>query len=307
MKLTFGELLSIGERILSGSGIYCATHETEALLCFATGLERHQLLLNRSRDVDNAQINYFLSLVRRRKSGEPLQYITGEQYFMGHRLAVDPSVLIPRPETETLAEKAISCIRTFIGESSDALNILDLCTGSGALAISIAKACPHVKITAADISKQALKIAKKNALDLGLANRIDFIESDLFANISRSPGAGEAFEASGGSYHLIVTNPPYIRSGDLADLQREIKNHEPLTALDGGADGLVFYRRIASEASEYLAEHGVLLTEIGYDQARDVIKILETAGFTDIELFRDLIGHDRIIKARSGRVYHSLA
>ena len=290
------QLLSIGEGMLNGAGIESAKHDAGALLCFATGFDRHQILLDRDSDVDERQSELYLGLVRRRGGGEPLQYITGEQYFMGHRFAVNPSVLIPRPETEMLAEKAIAYIKARIG-AGQAIRVLDLCTGSGVLAISIAKACPSVKVTASDISEQALLTAKKNALELGVQERVEFIKSDLFEAIGLGSTALPGRGAIKNKYGLIVTNPPYIRTGDLAGLQREIKDHEPLEALDGGADGLEYYRRIATDAQAHLDEKGMLMAEIGCDQAQAAACIFKIAGFAVIEIFQDLAGHDRILTA----------
>jgi release factor glutamine methyltransferase len=284
MGLTIKELIPIGERILKESGIENANHDAEALLGFEIGFDKQKIFMNWVYEVDDLRSERYFDLVNRRAGGEPLQYITGEQWFMGHRFSVDPSVLIIRPETELLAEKAIDYLQTH----ERAKDVLDLCTGSGALAISIAKACPRIRITASDISSQALAVAKKNARDLGVSSRLDFVTSDLFDGI-KSGAFGKKFD-------LIVTNPPYIRTSDLENLQKEIREHEPKIALDGGTDGLDFYRRIAKEAGPYLKPGACILTEIGYAQASDVSALFGEAGFSGIEVFPDLSGLDRIIK-----------
>ena len=253
--------------------------DDEALLCFLTGMDRKELFFNRDLQLSDEQTEEYKALLRRRAAGEPLQYITGEQYFMGHRFSVDPSVLIPRPETELLAEKAIR----YIGDH-DVCNVLDLCTGSGVLAISIALACPQVMVTASDVSAQALALAEKNAGTLGAQDRVEFVISDLFSEISNK-------------YDLIVTNPPYIKTEDLNSLQIEIKDHEPISALDGGRDGLDFYRRIAAEARSFMSPGACLMTEIGADQSEAVSLLFYESGFACIETFKDLNSLDRFISA----------
>ena len=283
MGLTIKELIPIGEKILKDAGVEEYKIDAESLISFQIGFDKQKLFMNWTYDVDDARCEAYFDLVNRRAAGEPLQYITNEQYFMGHRLYVDPAVLIPRPETEALAEKAIEHLRAH----PDVKAVLDLCTGSGALAISIAKACPHAKITAADVSEKALAVAMKNASALGAAGRIDFVLSDLFSGIKRG--------AFGKRFGLIVTNPPYIQTDGLTGLQREIRDHEPLMALDGGADGLDFYRRIAAEAPGCMRSGACIMAETGWGQAHDAAAIFEAAGFTGAGVFKDLAGRDRII------------
>jgi len=285
LGLTIKELVRIGGQLLKSGGVENADNDAEALLGFEVGFDKQKMFMNRTYEVDGARSEDYFGLVNRRAAGEPLQYITGEQYFMGHRFGVNPSVLIPRPESEALAEKAIA----FLNARAEAMAVLDLCTGSGALAVSVAKACPRARITATDISGQALAVAMRNARDLGASGRIDFVESDLFASIN--------IGAFGKEFDLIMTNPPYIRTGDLAGLQREIACHEPLAALDGGADGLDFYRRIAGGARAYMRDEGRILMEIGHDQARDVAAVFEAEGFKITEVAQDLAGLDRIVTA----------
>ena len=279
MGLTARSLFLIGESKLKDKGAGENGIDAEALLGFLTGMDRKELFFNRDLEMSDEQVSEFMALLSRRANGEPLQYITGEQYFMGHRFSVDPSVLIPRPETELLAEKATHYIN-----GHGVKTVLDLCTGSGVLAISIALACPGVRITASDVSAQALVMAQKNAEALLASDRVEFAESDLFSAIT-------------GKFGLIVTNPPYIRTEDLDGLQREIKDHEPLQALDGGQDGLDFYRRIAAEARSYLCPGACLMTEIGADQAEAVSSLFRESGFAGIEIFKDLNSFDRFLSA----------
>ena len=283
MKYTLKELISAGNELLRHAGVENAGYDAEALLRFETGHDRQQVFLNRDFPVDEALARRYYALVFRRSAGEPLQYITGEQYFMGHRFAVDPSVLIPRPETEILAEKAIDYVKTYTGAENGIPVVLDLCTGSGALAISIAKACPRTRVIASDISEDALDTARRNAFDLGADCNTEFILSDLFESIDME-------------FDLIVTNPPYVRTGELPGLQREIREHEPLSALDGGEDGLKYYRLIAAGTKDHLRKGGCLIAEIGMDQARSVSDIFRAAGFAQIEVFQDFAGRSRIIK-----------
>jgi len=282
LGLKIKELIPIGERILREAGVENYWVDAEALLCSETGFDRKKIFLDHDRELDDVQCEVFFGLINRRADGEPLQYITGEQYFMGHRLTVNPSVLIPRPETECLAEKAIE----YLLASGSAKTALDLCTGSGALAVSIAKACTGMVVTAADVSKAALVIAKVNAATLGVSGHIDFVQGDLFASLE------------GKEFDLIVTNPPYVKTADLKGLAREIAEHEPLSALDGGADGLDFYRRIAADARGFMAEDACLMAEIGSGQAEAAAAIFTGAGFSSVEISQDLSGLDRILTAK---------
>jgi release factor glutamine methyltransferase len=269
-------------------------HNKELLLCHVLGIDRAALFLRRSNEDElcGADRARYERLASRILDGEPLQYVTGESYFMGHRFAVNPAVLIPRPETEVLCDMAIREL-TALAEGSKEPRILDLCTGSGALAISIALAVPKAHLTASDISADALAVARMNAQALGAAARIHFIKSDLFADLQDENNAGAPRKC----YDMIVTNPPYIPTSDIADLQIEVCGHEPFLALDGGADGLDFYLRIATDAGAFLTDGGILLTEIGADQGAQVKATLEAAGFLEVSVFQDLAGRDRIARA----------
>ncbi len=216
-------------------------------------------------------------MLARRAAGEPLQYILGEQDFFGLRFRVDGRVLIPRPETEILCEKALDFLRTRPG-----MKALDLCAGSGALAVTLALRCPDAEVWACDISPDALEVAGENARRFGAAVR--FAQGDLFAPLS-----GERFD-------LIVSNPPYVARSDLDKLQPEVRR-EPVLALDGGPDGLDFYRRIAREAPPHLHEGGRILLEVGAGQAEAVASMLAARNFLPDEILRDLSGIPRVVCA----------
>jgi len=280
--LRIKDLIPIGERILQNAGVVDYKIDAEALLGFEIGFDKQKMFMNWTYEVSDERSEAWFDLINRRAAGEPLQYITGEQYFMGHRFIVSPSVLIPRPETELLAEKAIDFLN---GPKS----VLDLCTGSGVLAISIAKACPRARIAASDVSEEALVVAKKNAAALGVSGRIDFTRGDLFSGF-RGGSFGKKFD-------LIVTNPPYIKTGDFENLSREIRDHEPAMALDGGADGLDFYRRIAADARAYMRPGARVMAEIGADQGDDIAALFYETGFTNIKIIQDYSSLDRILIA----------
>jgi release factor glutamine methyltransferase len=286
MGISIKELIPVGERILQAGGVEEYKLDAESLLCFEIGFDKKKIFMNWTYEVDDAHVDGYLDKISRRAAGEPLQYITGEQYFMGRRFAVGPTVLIPRPETESLTEKAIQ----YLAGRRSANMALDLCTGSGAIAVSLALKFHSLKVTASDISKEALVTASRNARAHGVAPRIEFVRSNLFSSIKKGGLSGKKFD-------LIISNPPYIRSGDIGELQREIREHEPMAALDGGEDGLDFYRKIAAGAKAYMKKDGCLMLEIGADQGVDVRTILENAEFREAAIFPDLSGRDRIAMA----------
>ena len=237
-------------------------------------------------------ISDYDELIEARADHFPLQYILGETYFCGFKFEIDRSVLIPRQDTEVLVEKVIS-------DNPDKNKfILDLCTGSGCIAISLANLGNYKLIVGTDISDDAISIAAKNAENLVYSNELDdemnqriyFLQSDLFSNFNkiRDNLGIESFD-------IITANPPYIRSADLNKLQDEVKKYEPHIALDGDKDGLKYYREIAKDARDYLSDKGKVYLEIGYDQANDVKSIFEKAGYTHIETIKDLGDNDRVI------------
>lgn len=273
---TLRQALAEGARRLESARTPDARLDAAWLLEAVVHKPRLTLALDESA-LSEEQANRYALLLTRRAAGEPLQYILGEQGFFGLRFLVDERVLIPRPETEILCEKALDCLKAQPGGKA-----LDLCTGSGALAVTLALRCPKAEVWACDISPDALEVARKNARQLGASVR--FAQGDLFAPLNR-----ERFD-------LIVSNPPYIARPELGELQREVRR-EPLLALDGGTDGLDFYRRIALESPRRLREGGRILLEVGAGQARTVASMFVARGLYLDEIIRDLSGIPRVVSA----------
>ena len=238
-------------------------------------------LIHDDEEINDGLSNVFFEKIDRLKKHEPLQYIINKQEFMGFDFYVDENVLIPQPDTENLVEEVILLSETLRKNYKTELRILDLCTGSGAIAISISKLIKNCLVYASDISKEALKIADENS-SRNQANVL-FIESNLFEKISNLY-----------KFDIIVSNPPYIESDVIETLSEEVKK-EPILALDGGDDGLDFYRKIAKEAKGYLNTNGYLAFEIGYNQKEEVEKILLEVGYKNIYSRKDLGGNDRIV------------
>ena len=245
--------------------------EAEWIISLTTGIKRDQLDKDVMLSID--KVEKIEELISQRIKGRPLWYCVGDTDFYGYTIKVDERVLIPRPETEILCEQAISCV-------FDGAKVLDLCTGSGAIAITINKET-SAKVVAVDISSEAISLAQENANENQA--QVEFIQSDMFSNLE------------GRKFDLIISNPPYIRTSDIENLQDEVKNFEPILALDGGKDGLDFYRIIADNASKYLNENGVVLLECGYDQAKEIAKIFN--GY-EVEIIKDYSGIERIVKAK---------
>ena len=296
MSLPLKELIKIGQTQLKEAGVGDADRDARDLYCFLDKIDTVGLMMHWQDTLQDNACEAYFDLIQRRAAGEPMQYITGVQEFMGIPFKVTPQVLIPRQDTETMIEDAIEAIekgtlrgRPFI-KAAAIKEVLDLCTGSGAIGVSIAKMCPKIKVVCSDISPEALKIAEENAQTSGCKS-VKFQEGDLF-----SPFCGKLRTRK---FDLIITNPPYIQTDVIPTLQREVKDHEPMSALDGGKDGLDFYRRIAAEAPSHLNKNGVLMMEIGYDQRISVTELLQqTAKFSDIICLQDLAGKDRIIAAK---------
>jgi release factor glutamine methyltransferase len=251
------------------------------------------------------QVHSIEQVVVRRINREPLQYILGNVDFMGLKLHVGPGVLIPRPETELMAEYAIKKVG---GNGRSPLHILDLCTGSGCLALAFAKQFPDAQVYGTDISEIALEYARQNA-GLNNISNVSFVRGNFFEPFKNPPESpfskggliypplakrGEGRFSKSNFFDLIISNPPYIRTDDIKDLQPEIRDWEPLSALDGGADGLDCYRAIIPAAWNFLNENGMLVLELGIDCARSVKEMLKDAGYSGIELRKDLAGIERI-------------
>lgn len=263
--------------------------DAELLVLHAAGIDRLSAYIDNP-ETDRRLLSRINRLVRRRASGEPLQYITGHVDFLGLEIRVGKGVLIPRPETELLVEEAIKTVKSEMlpskrSKTNQSHLFLDLCSGSGCIALALAKEFPAAKVYATDISAKAIKYARDNA-DRNEVRNVTFLKGSLF-----TPVADQM------SFDLIAANPPYIRSVDIAGLQREVREWEPVEALDGGADGLDFYRRIFPKAAGYLKKGGWIFFELGYGQAKAVSEIAAHAGLKNIGLIKDFAGIDRVLTA----------
>lgn len=296
MSLPLKELISIGAKQLRDAGVADAEIDAKELYCFMQNMDRTALMLRWQEILQDNQCEAYFDLVEKRASRVPLQHITGRQEFMGLPFEVNDKVLIPRQDTETMVEDALELIEkgTLRGEEyTDSLrkgpDVLDLCCGSGAIGISIAKLTKDAHVTCSDLSREALGVAEKNAR-LNGCKSVKFTEGDMFAAFCGRLGKKK--------FNLIISNPPYIPPSVIAGLEPEVRDHEPMMALDGGQDGLDFYRIIAEQAPEHLKKGGVLMLEIGFDQKEAVNELLrETEQFEKIVGLTDLTGKDRIIAA----------
>lgn len=281
--MTIKELLNQGIIMLKNEEIDGPKNKAREILQYTLKMSREHIIIYDSNQVTKEQRDEYVKNIKRLILGEPLQYITGIQEFMKLKFIVTSDVLIPQPDTEILVEEVIE-----IAKNIDNPTILDLCTGSGAIAVSLAKNIPNAKIIATDISKKAIEIAKKNAQFNGVINNIEFRESDLFNKLK-----GEKFD-------IIVSNPPYIISSEIKKLPKDVRQ-EPKIALDGGKDGLDFYRRIFEVGYEFLNRQGYLCVEIGYNQREDVKKIIELKKrYVQTYSKKDLCQNDRVIVTRIG-------
>lgn len=258
--------------------------DAKVLLKFILKKDNTYIIANANKEMSRDEENKLQESIQKIKDGFPLQYITHNQEFMGINFEINQNVLIPQPDTEILVENTIGLV---LGnkslenqeDSKKTMQILDLCTGSGAIAVSLKKYLPDVKIFASDISEKALEVAKKNAKNNNV--EIEFIKSDMFENIHEK-------------FDIIVSNPPYIKSEEIEKLSKEVQN-EPKLALDGGKDGLKFYKIISREIKNYLKENGTLLMEIGYDEANEVMKLFENS-----TCIKDYANNDRVIVWNKG-------
>ncbi|MBO5479393.1 MAG: peptide chain release factor N(5)-glutamine methyltransferase [Clostridia bacterium] len=280
--MTIEENLKIAIQSLKEKLIEEPMLKARLLLCYILGVEKEYLMIHSKDVLESEKEEAYKNAIQKLIQGYPLQYITNHQEFMKLDFYVDENVLIPRADTEVTVEEVISYCK-----NKKSLKILDLCTGSGAIAISLKKYIPNCEITAVDISKESLEIAKKNAIKNNTPN-INWILSDLFEKIE-------------GKFDVIVSNPPYIKKEVILTLDKQVQK-EPKLALDGGVDGLDFYRKIIQNAPMYLEKDGVIFLEIGYDQKEEVTNILnETNEYEDIECKKDLAGNDRMVQAKVKR------
>ena len=279
-------LLKEGTTVLEENKIQEARLDAWLLLEYVTGISRALYYADPGKMPEKEKAEEYRQLIRQRAEHIPLQHITHQAYFMGFEFYVNENVLIPRQDTETLVEKALEIL-----QGQDKPRVLDMCTGSGCILLSILAMKENAIGTGADVSDKALLVAKRNAEGLNVADRAEFVESDLFS----SPFFKETTGKEVPLYDILISNPPYIRSAVIDDLMEEVKGHDPRIALDGHEDGLYFYRRIVSEGKAYLREEGWMLFEIGYDQGEDVSTLLKEAGFIHVQVIKDLAGLDRVV------------
>ena len=279
--MTYREARKLAAEQLKKAGIENEVAESGFLMEFACGVNRSFYLLHQMDEMPQEQMNAYEAITEKRCEHIPLQHLTGEQEFMGIPFHVNEHVLIPRQDTEVLVEETLEIMND--SPKSEALRVLDMCTGSGCIAISLKKFHPEISVTASDVSEKALEVARENAA--WNHAEVHFVESDLFTALSER-------------YDMIVSNPPYIPSDVIPTLMPEVKDHEPMGALDGKEDGLFFYGRIVRESLDYLVSGGWILFEIGHDQGEAVSSLLKENGFIDIEVIKDLAGLDRVVKGR---------
>ena len=282
--ITISQLLSESTKRLRENKILSPRLDVEILLAHELNVDRTYLLINSENKINESTVSNFEELVNRRLEGEPIAYITGHQEFMGLDFRVNHHVLIPRPDTEILVEYVINIVKS----NNDRVTLLDIGTGSGAIALSIGKYCPNSTLTLLDISEEALNVARENSNILGIADQADYLLSDCFNELKKQ------------KYDIIVSNPPYIPTLDIEGLQTEVRVFEPRGALDGGIDGLLFYKRIVEGAKKYLKGDGLIALEIGYNQGQDVMNLLKENGYCEIKIMKDYGNHDRVVVARNG-------
>lgn len=274
--MTYREAVEFGTKCLTDAGVPDAALDAWYLLQMVCKIERSYYYVHGEEDItQDAQKEYEIA-VQKRAEHIPLQYIIGEQEFMGLRFKVNSNVLIPRQDTETLVEQVLKIVKP-------GMKVLDLCTGSGCVLISVLKNAPELTGMGSDISKTALLVAKENAK----LHEVDaeWVRSDLFDNITET-------------FDVIMANPPYIPTGEILSLMPEVWDFEPENALDGGADGLDFYRKITGQVKDYLNPGGYVYMEIGYDQGEAVSELMRNAGFTEVEVIKDLARNDRVVKGK---------
>lgn len=271
------ELLRCGKEKLEKQKVEDASIISRILMQYVLKIDRNKLIINKNDNVDINKENEYKEYIEKIIKGKPVQYITNNQEFMKLNFYVDENVLIPQPDTEILVEKVIKSI-----DIMENIEILDMCTGSGCIGISLAKNIKNTKVTLVDISKEAIEIAKKNAIQNEVENKITFIQSDMFENVK-------------GKFDIIVSNPPYIKTDIIQTLDKQVQN-EPHIALDGGEDGLDFYKILINEAHKYLKKDGKIFLEIGYDQKQEVENLVkQSKHYKKIETIKDLSQNDRVI------------
>ena len=274
--MTYRETVNLGEKVLSMADIAEAKTDAWLLLEMVCKIDRSFYYLHMAEEMPEEQMSEYQIALRKRAEHVPLQYIVGETEFMGLKFKVNSSVLIPRQDTETLVEEALKVVRP-------GMRVLDLCTGSGCILLSLLHYSNDCEGVGVDISQEALRVAAQNAELLDI--KADFLKSDLYEKVT-------------GKFDLLVSNPPYIERKVIPTLMEEVREYDPYIALDGGEDGLDFYRRIIGGAQDYLKRGGQILMEIGSGQAKAVSELLREAGFKEIDVCRDFAGLDRVVSGR---------
>ncbi|VYT06667.1 Release factor glutamine methyltransferase [uncultured Blautia sp.] len=282
---TWEALLKEGQEILEAAGIEEAGLDAWLLLEYESGKNRAYYFAHCKEEADEEIKTSYMEKIRKRAQHIPLQHLTHQGYFMGYEFFVNENVLVPRQDTEVLVEEALSLIK-----EKEVPQILDMCTGSGCILLSLLLEREDALGTGADLSEKALSVAEKNRETYHLETRAELIKSDMFQS--------GYFEGKKESFDIIVSNPPYIPTEEIEKLQAEVRFHDPFMALDGKEDGLYFYRIIAKNAGEYLKPGGFLACEIGCDQGEDVKKMFESCGFSDVKVIKDLAGLDRVVSGK---------
>lgn len=280
MAVTYNDLYMDLRQELRRVGIEAATLEAREMVCFASGKTAEQFLRDSNLYASESVVRDVEGLKQRHLAGEPVAYLIGEWEFYGLPLDISDAVLIPRVDTEVLAQQAME----FVGKTAGA-RVLDLCAGSGCVGLAIASRCPTAKVTLGELSGEALKICRQNVRRTGLSGRVVPLMVDALAKPEQILG----------EFDCIVSNPPYIPTGDIATLDASVRDYEPHMALDGGEDGLDFYRAIAQNWRDALTENGRLYFEVGIAQADEVVRIMRRAGFGEIEVVRDSGGINRVV------------
>lgn len=280
--ITYEQALSEGRSRLQESGIEEYAVDGFLLMSEILGMTKTAYYMRQKDIIPDKDYEKYMTAVHRRQNREPLQYITGHAYFMGYDFAVNPDVLIPRMDTECLVLETEKIIKqSNVTDTDGKCRLLDMCTGSGCILVSLALRNPMIEGLGADISEKALKTAKENARRLQCENA-EFIRSDLFEDIS-------------GKFDIIVSNPPYIKTGVISSLMEEVKTYEPYNALNGHEDGLYFYEKITKQSLNFLDDGGFLCYEIGYDQGAEVVSVMTENGFKNCRVIKDLAGLDRVV------------
>ena len=279
-------LLKEGTKVLEQHKIQEARLDAWLLLEYVTGMNRAFYFAHSADGIEEEKADRYRELIRKRAGHIPLQHITHQAYFMGFEFYVNENVLVPRQDTETLVECALDILK----EIKEPV-ILDMCTGSGCILPSLLAMKQEALGTAVDISVPALEVAKRNAASLEVEKRVKFVESDLFSASFFTETTGKDRLA----YDILISNPPYIRSAEIASLMEEVKGHDPYLALDGHEDGLYFYREIVSRGKNFLKKDGWMLFETGCDQGKDVSFLLKKNGFINVQVIKDLAGLDRVV------------